>query len=260
MGEVYNMVEVVVTGCRGKMGQVLIKLINEAKNLNLKAGFDINVVDSQQPSIYKSPSLCKEKGDFIIDFSHPNGLDELLEYAKNTNTPIVICTTGFCDQQVEEIVKFSKIIPVFFSFNMSLGINLLCSLAEKATQVLSKDFDIEIIEKHHNQKIDSPSGTAFMIANSINGCVEEKYDYVYGRGLSSGKRLENEIGIHSVRGGTIVGEHEVIFSGHDEVLSISHTAMSKEIFARGAINAGLFLINQKPGLYDMNSMLSGKIL
>lgn len=249
------MVNIIVTGCAGTMGKVLVNLISTHDKCNVIAGFDINCQEKYNFNVYNNPNDCKDKADVIIDFSHPDAIDSLLDYCKTTNTPIVICTTGFSKEKIDKIIEFSKFLPIFFSFNMSLGINLLCSLSQKVAKILSKDFDIEIIEKHHNKKIDNPSGTAFMIANSINSVVQEKYGYLYGRSESPRKRLKNEIGIHSVRGGTIVGEHEVIFSGHDEILSISHTALSKEIFAKGAINAALFLKNKAPGLYNMSSII-----
>ena len=172
-----------------------------------------------------------------------------------TGTPIVLATTGYSDEQISEIKKASAQIPVFFSWNMSLGINLLVQLAKKATAILGDQFDIEIIEKHHNQKIDAPSGTALMIANAINETRNDDMKYTYDRHSQRKKREPNEIGIHAVRGGTIVGVHEVLFAGNDETVTISHSAASKTVFAEGSINAAIFVKSQKPGLYDMGSIV-----
>ena len=169
--------------------------------------------------------------------------------------PVVIATTGYSPEQIEKIKEFSKTIPIFFTFNMSIGVNLLCSLAQKAAKILGNDFDIEIIEKHHNQKIDAPSGTAIMLANAINTQFGDTLNYEYDRHSKRNKRPKNEIGIHSVRGGTIVGEHDVVFAGRDEVITLSHQALSKEVFAVGALRAAKFISNKPAGLYDMNSIM-----
>ena len=179
----------------------------------------------------------------------------MLKYALATKTPIVVCTTGLSSQQTEAVKKAGETIPVFFSANMSLGVNLMLALCQKATQILGADFDIEIIEKHHNLKVDAPSGTALMLANAINEEANGKYEYVYDRQSVRQKRDKKEIGIHSVRGGNIVGEHEVIFAGHDECVSIKHAATSKEVFAVGAVNAARFVSKQSAGLYSMQDML-----
>ena len=195
--------------------------------------------------------MLPEKPDVIIDFSHPSALDSLIGYALSTGTPLVLATTGYSDEQIEKIKKSSEQIPVFFTFNMSLGINLLVELAKKATAVLGDQFDIEIVEKHHNQKIDAPSGTAIMLANAVNDTLDNKMKYTYDRHSQRKKREKNEIGIHSIRGGTIVGEHDVIFAGRDEVITLSHQASSKEVFAVGSVNAAIFMNGKKKGLYTM---------
>ena len=195
----------------------------------------------------------------IIDFSNPAALDGMLGYALQNGVPCVICTTGYSQEQIAQIRQAGKEIAVFFSGNMSLGINLLIELAKQATKVLGSSFDIEIVEKHHNLKVDAPSGTALMIADAISDTLDEEPQYVYDRHAYRKKRSKNEIGIHSVRGGTIVGEHEVIFAGHDEVVTVSHQAQSKEVFAVGSVNAAVFLAKQPAGMYDMSSLLADKL-
>lgn len=235
------------------MGHAIIKAVKEREDCDIICGVDIKEGNLSFP-IYSCFSDVKEKIDVIIDFSNPLVLEDMLTYAKENKTPCVICTTGFSDKQIENIKETSKDIPVFYSGNMSLGINVLIELVKKAAEVFSNQFDVEIVEKHHNQKLDAPSGTAIMIADAIS----EKLDnmqYVYDRHSYRKKRENNEIGIHSVRGGTIVGEHEVIFAGHDEILSVKHTAMSKEIFAVGAVNAAKFIKGKTPGMYEMSDLL-----
>lgn len=199
------------------------------------------------------------KADVIIDFSNPALLDDILEYAVKYNTPCVICTTGFSADEIDKINKTSEKVAVFRSGNMSLGINLLIELSKEAAKLLGNEFDIEIIEKHHNQKLDAPSGTALMLADGISEVLEEEPQYVYDRHSYRKKRAKNEIGIHAVRGGTIVGEHEVIFAGHDEVVSLTHQAQSREVFAVGAVNAAIYLASQGAGMYNMSNLLSSKL-
>lgn len=250
------MVRIIISGCNGKMGKVIEKSINGKNDCEVAAGIDVNNSSNYIFPVFSSPKDANVEADVVIDFSNPAALTELLDYCINNKTPIVICTTGFSQHQITQIKDASKHIPIFFSGNMSLGINLLIELSKKATSVLGNDFDIEIVEKHHNQKIDAPSGTALMIADNISNCLDKTPNYIYDRHSYRRKRANNEIGIHSVRGGTIVGEHEVIFAGHDELLTISHSAQSKEIFATGAINAAIFMVNKAPGLYDMSDLLA----
>ena len=199
-------------------------------------------------------SEVEELADVIIDFSHHSTIDDTLSYAIKTKTPIVIATTGFNEEELEKIKKASNIIPIFHSSNMSLGVNVLVKLVKEAAKSLN-GFDIEIIEKHHNKKLDAPSGTAVMIANGVKEVLPDS-EYIYGRHGRSDKRSSNEIGIHAIRGGTIVGEHTTIFAGHDEVVEIKHSAQSKDIFAKGAIAAAKFLVKQEAGYYNMNNMLN----
>lgn len=249
------MTEIILNGCNGKMGMAVSRLVAERDDCTVTTGVDLKTdIAHDFPVVNNIKSA--EKADVIIDFSHPSCLPGLLEYAVTTKTPLVVATTGLSDADIDNIKAASKAVPVFFTFNMSLGINLLVELAKTASKVLGERFDIEIIEKHHNQKIDAPSGTAIMLANAINEVNDGKYIYEYDRHAKREKRNANEIGIHAVRGGNIVGEHEVIFAGHDEVISLSHSAGSKEVFAAGAVNAAVFLKDQKPGLYDMKDLIS----
>ncbi|NLZ46982.1 MAG: 4-hydroxy-tetrahydrodipicolinate reductase [Clostridiales bacterium] len=249
------MLNIAVSGCCGKMGRVIYDLITSREDCSVCFGIDISGVKYADFNVYTKVSDIEKKPDVIIDFSHPSLLDDLLDYCLSTGTPIVLATTGYSDEQISQIHKASEQIPVFFTFNMSLGINLLAELAKKATQVLGGQFDIEIIEKHHNQKIDAPSGTAIMLANAINEELNNSYTYVYDRHSVRQKRGKTEIGMHAVRGGTIVGEHEIIFAGRDEVISLSHSASSKEVFAVGSVNAAVYLADKPAGLYDMKNLI-----
>ena len=239
----------------GKMGGAVVKLAGEDNDVEIIAGVDS--VNRKLPfpvfSDFKDVTVTP---DVIIDFSNVSVLDNMLSFAAKHKTPAVIATTGYSDEQIAKIKDTSKTVPIFFTANMSLGINVLCALAKRAAGVLGSDFDIEIVEKHHNRKLDAPSGTAIMLANSINSVFEDTYNYEYDRHSKRRMRPKNEIGIHSVRGGTIVGEHDVIFAGHEEVITLSHSAQSKGVFASGAFAAAKFLQYAKPGLYDMNDLLN----
>ena len=249
------MTKIILNGCNGKMGLAESRLVAERNDCEIVAGVDLRTDIQREFPVFGNINEVKE-GDVIIDFSHPSCLGSLLEYAVTTKTPIVVATTGLSDADIENVKSASKAVPVFFTFNMSLGINLLVELSKTASKVLGDRFDIEIIEKHHNQKIDAPSGTAIMLANAINEVNDGKYVYEYNRQAKREKRDAKEIGIHAIRGGNIVGEHEVIFAGHDEVISLSHSAGSKEVFAAGAVNAAVFISGNKPGLYDMKDLIA----
>ena len=250
------MKKVLLCGANGKMGNVIFSCLKEREDLKVVAGVDINTEPVNGFPVYKTAVECEEKIDVIIDYSHPSSLDGLLEYAVKNNIPVVIATTGYNPEQIKKIEDASKLIPVFFSFNMSLGINLLAELAKKAASFLGDQFDIEIVEKHHNRKLDAPSGTALLLADAINEEVGNSKEYVYDRHSVRKKREKKEIGISSIRGGTIVGEHEIIFAGHDEIITLSHTAMSREIFAVGSINAAAFMVDcDKAGIYRMSDLL-----
>jgi len=249
------MVDILLCGCFGHMGKVITDCVKKRDDCRIVAGVDINTEESASFPVYKSAEDFDGKADVIIDFSHPNALAGILKYSLKNNCPAVISTTGLSEEQKNDISEASKKVALFFSGNMSLGINLLQELAFKAAKVLGNEFDVEIVEMHHNQKIDAPSGTALMLADSVASAMSEKAEYEYNRQAKREKRTKNEIGIHSVRGGTIVGEHEIIFAGRDEVIKLSHSAASKEIFAVGAVNAAIFLYNKKPGLYSMRDIV-----
>lgn len=250
------MIKLIISGCNGKMGGVVTSIVQNQDDIEIVAGFDINTEIRYGYPVYKNPSEFNGEVDVIIDFSHPDMLNALLKFAIETKTPVVVATTGLSDEQKEQLKKASKETPLFFSANMSLGVNLLIELAQKATKVLADSFDIEIIEKHHNQKIDAPSGTALAIADSINDTLENRKEYVYDRHAVRKKRTKNEIGIHAIRGGTIVGEHSVIFAGKDEIIELKHEAMSKEIFAVGAVAAAKYIAEKPAKMYNMQDLVS----
>ena len=249
------MIKILLNGCLGKMGQAVEACINEREDTMISCGVDIADGDKAYP-VYTCFYDVQDKPDVIIDFSNPLVLDDMLAFAVKNQTPVIICTTGFSDAQVQKIKDTAKQIPVFYSGNMSLGINVLIALSKMAAKVLYNSFDIEVVEKHHNLKIDAPSGTALMIADAINEEIGGA-QYVYDRHAYRKRREHNEIGIHSIRGGTIVGEHEVIFAGHDEVVSLKHQAQSKGVFAAGAVNAAAYISYKPAGLYDMSDVLKG---
>lgn len=249
------MVNVILSGCNGKMGRVIANLAKDDSEISIVCGFDINTEENDGFKVYSDYSLFDGKADVVIDFSHPANLDNVVNYCEKTKTGLIMATTGLNDAQKEKVLNLSKKVPVFFSANMSLGVNLLVNLAKKATEILEETFDIEIIEKHHNQKIDAPSGTAYMIADGIKDTMKNAPKYVYDRQSVREKRDKNEIGIHSVRGGTIVGEHSVIFAGNDEIIELKHTATSKAVFAAGSIKAAKFLKDKPEGLYDMSHIM-----
>ena len=247
------MLRIIINGYSGSMGKVLTKCANEDSELEIVCGASKDDLDVPFKTYHKMSDV-EELADVIIDFSHHSTIDDTLSYAIKTKTPIVIATTGFNDEELTKIKKASNIIPIFHSSNMSLGVNVLVKLVKEAAKSLN-GFDIEIIEKHHNKKLDAPSGTAVMIANGVKEVLPDS-EYIYGRHGRSDKRSSNEIGIHAIRGGTIVGEHTTIFAGHDEVVEIKHSAQSKDIFAKGAIAAAKFLVKQEAGYYNMNNMLN----
>lgn len=249
------MTKLIITGTNGKMGKVIKSIVENRDDCEIVAGVDLNTDDNGAFPIYSSINDIKESADAIIDFSNPVLLNDLLSYSEKTSTPLVIATTGYSDEQKKQIAQASKTTPIFFTYNMSMGVNLLANLAKKAVEVLGDDFDIEIVEKHHNQKVDAPSGTAIALADSINEAMADQYVYNYDRSHERKKREKNEIGIVAVRGGTIVGQHDVIFAGADEVIEFHHTAYSKAIFGKGAVEAAKFLAGKPAGMYDMSDVI-----
>lgn len=250
------MINIILSGCNGKMGQVIAAMLNEDSEAKVVFGYDINTEKKNSfpvVSDFNDTTLC---GDVVIDFSNVSGFDTVADYCERTATPLVMATTGLSDEQKERLTALSEKTAVFFSANMSIGVNLLIGLVKKAAAVLGDSFDVEIVEKHHNQKLDAPSGTALMIADEISGVFEGGKQYVYDRHSVRRKRRTDEIGIHSIRGGTIVGEHDVIFAGKDEVVEIKHTAQSREVFAVGSIRAAKFLCGKESGMYDMSDIIS----
>lgn len=239
------------------MGQTIVQCVRETDDIEIVAGADKFDQNASQFPIYEDAALVKEEFDVIIDFSHVSSLPSILELAQNRQKPLIMCTTGFSPEEKEKIIAQGKRTPVFYSANMSLGINILISLAKKAAAALYPDFDIEILEAHHNQKLDAPSGTALMIADEVNAELDKKLQYVYDRHPEKKKREKNELGLHAIRGGSIAGDHSVIFAGPDEVVTIKHHAQSRAVFARGAVAAAKFMDKKPAGLYTMNDLIAG---
>lgn len=249
------MTRIVICGACGKMGRFINDVIKGRDDCEVLAGVDKLGEAYDSFPVVKSVKELSEKPDVIIDFSHPSALGELLEYGLTTGTPLVLATTGYSEDELSQIHKAAEQVPVFFTFNMTLGINLMAELAKKAAKVLGGQYDIEIIEKHHNQKIDAPSGTAIALADAVNAGLEEPYEYVYDRSGRREKRPKAEIGISAVRGGSIVGDHDVLFAGQDEVITFSHRVYSRAVFGKGAVEAAKFLAGKAPGYYDMQDVL-----
>lgn len=250
------MPRIIISGCNGRMGQAVTRLCNE-RGLEVAAGIDTNAVKLFNYPVYADPMEFSGSADVLIDFSVSGSLSGILSYCTSKKIPCVLCTTGYSDEQLAEIECASHKIPVFRSGNMSLGVNLLVELVKKAASVLGDSFDVEIVEKHHRMKVDAPSGTALMLADAAAAALPHDSEYIYDRQSVRQKRGQNEIGISSVRGGTIVGEHEVIFAGTDEVLELKHTAQSREVFAAGAVKAAEYMAGiTSPGMYSMKDVLS----
>lgn len=251
------MPKIIMSGCNGRMGKTVVRLCAEREGLQIVAGFDLNTEKADGFPVYADPMEYSGSADVLIDFSNPASLDRLLPYCISRKLPVVLCTTGYSDEQLQSIHAASEKIPVFKSANMSVGINLLAKLVEQAASVLGENFDLEIVERHHRMKLDAPSGTALMLADAAAKGLPHPSEYVYDRSGVRKLRGKNELGISAVRGGTIVGEHEVIFAGADEVLEFKHTAYSRDVFANGALTAAAFLANvSAPGLYDMSDALA----
>lgn len=251
-----KVIRIIMHGCNGHMGQVITQLVREDDACQIVAGIDL--VDNRENGypVFESLADCDMEADVIIDFANARAIDGLLVGAIEKRLPIVLCTTGLTEEQLELIEQSTAYIPILRSANMSLGVNTLLKLVKEAAKVLGNaGFDIEIVEKHHNKKVDAPSGTAIAIADAINEAMNDRYEYIFDRSHVRKQREKNELGISAVRGGTIVGEHEVIFAGTDEVIEFKHTAYSKAIFAKGAISAAKFLAGKEKGMYHMDDVV-----
>ncbi len=250
------MTRAIMHGCNGKMGQMIAGLIREDEDIELVAGIDVYDEGKNDFPVFSKISDCNVEADVIIDFCNPAAIDGLMDYCVEKQVPCVVCTTGLSKEQIQHVEDASKKVAILRSANMSLGINMLMKLLKEATAILAPaGFDIEIVEKHHNLKLDAPSGTALALGDSVNEVLNNEYEYVYDRSQRRQQRPKKEIGFSAVRGGTIVGEHDVIFAGTDEVVTFSHTAYSKAVFGKGAIQAAKFLNGKDAGLYDMSQVI-----
>ncbi len=250
------MTNVIMHGCNGKIGQTIVGLIADDDEIVLAAGVDAYDEGKNSFPVFKNIKDCNVKADVIIDFSAAPAVDELLDYCVEQQIPCVLCTTGLSDAQLKKVEEASKKTAILKSANMSLGINMLMKLLKEAALVLAPaGFDVEIVEKHHKLKVDAPSGTALALGDSVNEALNKEYEYVYDRSQRREKRPQKEIGFSAVRGGTIVGEHDVIFAGADEVVTFSHTAYSMAVFGKGAVQAAKFLKGKPAGLYSMSDVI-----
>lgn len=251
------MVRMIIHGCNGKMGQVISDICREDSEIEIVAGIDPYTGKENPYPVFSELEKCRVEADVVVDFAAAFAVDGLLDYCVNRRLPVVLCTTGLSEAQLAKVEETGSQVAVLKSANMSLGVNTLMDLLKNAAKVLAPaGFDIEIVEKHHNQKVDAPSGTALALADSINEALDQAYEYKYDRTQERKKRDRKEIGIQAVRGGNIVGEHEVIFAGMDEVIEIKHTAYSKAIFGKGAVEAAKFLAGKPAGIYDMKDVIA----
>ena len=249
------MIKIIMNGCSGKMGQVITSIVENDNTCEIVAGIDPKNIKTSYP-IFNDINNCNIKADCIIDFSTSTAIPTLLEYAKNKKLPIILCSTGLTDDINNKILEYSQYIPILKSSNMSIGINIIMKVLKQLSPILANEgFDIEIIEKHHNQKIDAPSGTALSLAETINSELKDEYEYVFDRSSKRETRSKKEIGISVIRGGTIVGEHDIIFAGRDEIIKLSHIAHSKELFAVGAVKAAKYIIKKPAGFYTMEDVI-----
>lgn len=252
------MVRIIMHGCNGHMGQVISGLAEKDPDAEIVAGIDIADQGKNNYPVFTDIHACQVEADAIIDFSSPKAVDSLLDYSIQRQIPVVVCTTGMSEEQLARVEETAKKVAVLKSANMSLGINTLLKLVQDAAKVLAgAGFDMEIVERHHRLKVDAPSGTALALADSLNEAMDNQYHYVYDRSQRREQRDDMEIGISAVRGGTIVGEHEVIFAGPDEVIEFKHTAHSKAVFGKGALEAAKFLAGKPAGRYDMSHVING---
>ena len=249
------MIDIVIHGINGRMGQVLCELISQRQDCRVAAGVDLRPSDGPIPVVSRFADL-PVKGDVVIDFSTASAVDEMLDWCAESGVPAVVCTTGLSEATQQHLTEAAEKVALFKSANMSMGINVLSELCKRASAILGVNYDVEIVEQHHHNKLDAPSGTALMLADAINEENDGAYHYVYDRSSVRQKRDPKEIGISSVRGGSIVGDHEVLFCGPDEVITLKHTAYSRSIFANGAVNAAVYLAKKEPGLYNMGNMIA----
>ena len=251
------MTNVIMHGCNGRMGQMIAGLCEKDPDITIVAGVDTFTEKKNDFPVFATIAECNVQADAVIDFSNAAAVDGLLDWCVENKVPVVLCSTGLSEEQLEKVKDASTKVAVLKSANMSLGINTLMDLLQKAVKVFAPaGFDVEIVEKHHNQKLDAPSGTAIALADSINEAMDGQYDYVYDRSDRRQKRDAKELGISAVRGGTIVGEHEVIFAGEDEVIEFKHTAYSRAVFGKGAVEAAKFLKGKEPGYYNMKDVIA----
>lgn len=254
------MIRIIMRGCNGKMGQSISGIVAADPETEMVAGIDVFDQGRNPYPVFKDLRECNVEADCLIDFSSVNGLEDMLDYCVEKNLPCVLCTTGLSQSQIEKVEEASKKVAILRSANMSLGINLLLKMLKEAAGVLAPaGFDVEIVEKHHNLKLDAPSGTALALADSINEELGNEYEYVYDRSTRREKRPVKEIGISAVRGGTIVGDHDVIFAGADEVITFSHVAYSKAVFGKGAVQAAKYLAGKGPGYYNMSDVIGASM-
>lgn len=250
------MTKIIMHGCNGRMGQTITKLVTEDENATIVAGIDAYDGIKNDYPVFTNIEECNVEADVVIDFSNASAIDNLLKYCKEKKLPVVLCSTGLSEEQIKNVHETSSEIAVLKSGNMSLGINTVMKMLSGVSKLLSDaGYDIEIVERHHNQKLDAPSGTALMLADVINEQLNSEFNYVYDRSQKREKREKKEIGISAVRGGTIVGDHEIIFAGPDEVIEIKHRAYSRGVFGKGAIEAAKFLKGKKSGFFDMSDVI-----
>lgn len=247
-------VRIFLNGCNGRMGKVITDICAQQTGVTIVAGADTNTSASSFP-VYGTATDCKVDFDVLVDFSHVLALPAVMKLAEDQHKPLVMCTTGLSPENKQSLVDLSAKTAVFYSANMSLGVNILISLAQKAASILYPEFDIELIEAHHNQKLDAPSGTALMIADAMNDTLDHQLEYIYDRHNRLQKREKKELGIHAIRGGSIIGDHRVIFAGPEEVVTISHSAQTRNVFARGAVAAARYMCDKPVGLYSMKDLI-----
>lgn len=251
------MTNILLIGCLGKMGKMVTEVANQSNYAKIVAGVDMLPSTDGPFPIFKSIKDCNIAFDVIIDFSRPDSLEDLINYSKENTKPLVLCTTGYTKEQTDLILETSKTAPIFRSGNMSVGINVINNILKNISAFLYGDYDIEIIEKHHNQKVDAPSGTALLLGDTIRDAIKSETEYCFGR-EGNHKREQKEIGVHAIRGGTIIGEHEVIFAGNNEVIELKHTALSREVFASGAIKAAAYMKTKTVGLFNMDDVINNR--